>query len=342
MKIALEKTSGSSYRLVLTANDGESFAPDVMVIDNPTRLVVDVPGKPSKAPQNVTVRDSSISAIRVGAHPDKTRIVLDIRSGAPQYTAEKSAHGAVVSFTFAGSADTHATSPENDFDETPEPTRAPVKHATIEPTPVETPLLKPSPTPKVTPTPKATPTPKPSPTPKARPTPEEDDEDDTTDVPPATPARTPAGVATPKQEAEPEASPSEVNPGKANPNKDFDLDIDQLDTTPHTGGGGTVKAIYYQTTNNTKIPAVAFDVDGLGSYSLNKKAPDLYELVLDNAHLAGNFLTLPQFPPDSFRGFSVIVARNEGGKVFVKIYVEEGVKLFPFIAKGQLWLKVSQ
>ncbi|MBP9837420.1 MAG: hypothetical protein KBC84_01770 [Proteobacteria bacterium] len=116
----------------------------------------------------------------------------------------------------------------------------------------------------------------------------------------------------------------------------------QTAVTEGSKSGIAVSSIYYQVTENTKLPAVAIDAPNLKSYALTKITPELYELTMEDAHLAGNHLSLPQFPPENFRGFSVVVAREEKSKVVLKIFVEDGTRLFPFIANNQLWIKVAE
>lgn len=84
------------------------------------------------------------------------------------------------------------------------------------------------------------------------------------------------------------------------------------------------------------------DVEGIKTYSFNQKDSGKFELLLKDCELSGSYLTLPQFPPDTFGGFQVIVAAPAGNDVLVKVYAEEGVKISPFIAQGKLWLKASK
>jgi hypothetical protein len=314
LSASLEAGSKGFYRLSLRSADTATKlpTPNVMLIDNPTRLVIDVPGVSSKSAENVSVKDALVSGLRIGVHPDKTRIVVDIQGHyTPQYQINALPDGAEVVFSFGVSA-------HSDSADTSEESFTIQNHAADE-----------EPTPAVEPTPKPRPTVEPLPlhTPEAVPTPGKfiKQEFGNTGVP----EETPAARQTPQQNS-------------SNPADDFDTDFDQPDRNNDAAAARTVTAIYYQTLNNTKVPAVAFDLKGEGPYSLKPIKSDLYELVLKSTRLAGKYLSLPQFPPDSFRGFSVIVARQEGADVHVKIYVEENTKLFPFISKGQLWLKVSR
>jgi hypothetical protein len=303
LKVALESSRANTFRLKIESLAGrEDFAHriNILVIENPIRLVIDVAGVSSKASQSIPVKNSKISSLRIGVHPDKTRIVIDVTGiDAPEY--EISDNGEVT-FSFVGQ------SADSDVEEPARPVATPKPIIEIK----EIPTL-PKKEPIAQPTPRIAPTPKPI---------TEVDED----LPP---------ILAPKKKPPPVIEDIE----ESSSDDSVDEEIPAIAKQP---GTGLVKSIYYQTLSDTGAPAVTLDIEGLDSYSLNKRKPDLYELVIQNAHLAGKHLSLPQFPPDTFKGFSVIVGREEGGNVFLKIYVEENVKLFPFVAKGQLWLKVSQ
>jgi len=301
LNVSLSSSGSQAYALSVQPLPGKvngKIQTDVLLIENPLRLVVDIPGVPSKTSQNVTVKSANVTGLRIGVHKEKTRVVIDIAGNEkPEYEVRDSG---VIAFTFGGaSAPAEDSSVESEPAQESEPDLTGLGLTTPEPekTPKGAAAEEEAPEWSAEPSPKATPTPKPTPT------------------------------EAPRKDADQADSES------------ADPDIPAITAQP---GTSVVKAIYYQTMNNTTVPAVVFDMEGLDTYALNKKKPDQYELVIQNAHLGGKHLLLPQFPPDSFKGFSVIVASEEGGNVFVKIYVEENVKLFPFTAKGQLWLKVAE
>jgi type IV pilus secretin PilQ/predicted competence protein len=58
------------------------LAYEVSRLENPARLVVDILGVPNRSPQSFSTEDSElVSRVRLGAHPEKSRIVLDLVSG---------------------------------------------------------------------------------------------------------------------------------------------------------------------------------------------------------------------------------------------------------------------
>jgi len=102
-----------------------------------------------------------------------------------------------------------------------------------------------------------------------------------------------------------------------------------------------ITQILFQAPSDAPLGALAISGSNLEGYSLNQKGPNLYELVLNNAQLEGDHLTLPQFPPETFKGFEVVLANQKGQQVVIKVYVNDEVKLSPYLAKGKLWLKAN-
>ena len=389
--IALEGDPGADDFSVVLHGTGEAplAKPEVFPIDGPPRLVIDIPKLTSKTSQSITVDHARVSSVRVGVHPNKTRIVLDLSadSVAPRFAVRKlpGGDGYGVAVTFSGALpaeDSHADSggtddgsgdvapesakkspPEQAAKQTAKAVKEAGKPEKIEDDAIASLFeeeLKKSAAARKAGT-------KAAPAPKAQdadvldsamgdgdpvslsggkaaaktgeksakvaaPPPDEPsfDEDLGESSIPEEKTEEPAKVAKKGGVAEEAGVPEEAI-------------TETVDSgTPSDGKGNVVKGIFYQMTSGAKVPAVVFDVEGLSSYTLKKKKPDLFELTLDNVKLAGRHLTLPQFPPDAFFGFNVIVAKEEGKNVAVKIYIEEGVKLFPFIAKKQLWLKANK
>ena len=77
------------------------------------------------------------------------------------------------------------------------------------------------------------------------------------------------------------------------------------------------------------------------NYTINQVSKNSYELAIPGAKLKGPHLTFPQFPPDSFKGFKFFQASESATGVSVKIEVEEGVVLSPYLAMGKLWIKAE-
>ncbi len=75
--IELEANNEISRFLISTGVDNPEF--NVTRISSPDRLVLDLLGQPSKSNRTLPVTESNlVSSVRLGAHADKSRIVLDI------------------------------------------------------------------------------------------------------------------------------------------------------------------------------------------------------------------------------------------------------------------------
>ncbi len=72
--------------------DGEAARYEVLELADPPRLAVDVygVGLEAKAPR---VRSSTLKGLRVGAHADKVRMVLDVPGGVPAYRVDRAGRG---------------------------------------------------------------------------------------------------------------------------------------------------------------------------------------------------------------------------------------------------------
>ncbi len=137
---ALPATTGESpYRLTIrrSANDKPqaTIAPTVFSLENPPRLVVDVSGHQSRSPFEQALNDQHLSKIRIGVHPEKVRLVLDLKRPAQvDYTVipDKFTGAVSVDFVFGGRR------------ETPTPTASteePIEPETETPSPTETILI---------------------------------------------------------------------------------------------------------------------------------------------------------------------------------------------------------
>ena len=81
---------------------------------------------------------------------------------------------------------------------------------------------------------------------------------------------------------------------------------------------------------------VIIDVSNLSHYSVTRAQDNVFEVVIDDAHLGGAQLELPQFPPDYFEGLEVVRARNRSRNVVIELFVEDAIKVTPYASKGQL------
>jgi len=75
--LALERGSGFSRLIIDSGRQDPTF--DVMTLANPSRLVLDFPGQTGARNQDMRVEnDQFLAGVRIGAHNDRTRVVLDM------------------------------------------------------------------------------------------------------------------------------------------------------------------------------------------------------------------------------------------------------------------------
>lgn len=290
-----------------------SLTANVFPVKNPSRLVIDIPEFPAGPQKTEEVNSGIIAALRLGAHESKTRLVIDLKTDVlPDYdiSADEESGRLVARFSVKSSAKIVE----------PEDTIIPV----AKPTPLVIPT--PIPTPKVKETPKPTPIPSikiPSTTPK-------DKGDFNTVSTNSTIVITPAARLTPESFVMRGNEQVDTPPAKLIPEKFA------------TNASAIINNILFQAPKDAPLGAIVIEGEKITDYRLDQKGKNLYELTLKNAKLSGDHLTLPQFPPATFKGFEVILANQEASGVLLKVYVNEGVKIKSFNAKGKLWLKAEK
>ena len=104
----------------------------------------------------------------------------------------------------------------------------------------------------------------------------------------------------------------------------------------------TVAGISFEQWPENEASAVVFQMKNTGTYQLLPQGDNRYELRLPNTKLGGNHLVLPQFPPEQYKEFDVIMARQTGDTVVIKIFISKGTKLFPAKIDNNIWLKTAE
>lgn len=99
--VELAEMSSGSKLILKTPNLDPEYK--VVRLSDPSRLVVDLPGNDYRLNRVFELQDSKyVSRIRLGAHPDKSRIVLDLNdTGDLSYQAEQSSGEIVLTVTDA-------------------------------------------------------------------------------------------------------------------------------------------------------------------------------------------------------------------------------------------------
>ena len=95
--VLTQQNSASGPQTKITIGIATSSEATVFTVDNPPRIVADITKTKVRKNETISVKNSkSISQIRLGSHPDKARVVVDlIGSTAPVYTW-RSVEGALI------------------------------------------------------------------------------------------------------------------------------------------------------------------------------------------------------------------------------------------------------
>ena len=95
----LYRSSEHRFQILVKAN-GVVGKYSPLTLDQPNRLVIDLPGlKQAAAKTTYPIRQSGIQQVRVGSHPDKTRVVIDFSGPIPTYSFSRAKQGLVVTLS---------------------------------------------------------------------------------------------------------------------------------------------------------------------------------------------------------------------------------------------------
>lgn len=86
-------------------------------------------------------------------------------------------------------------------------------------------------------------------------------------------------------------------------------------------------------------PVIKLSLTGRPQFFLLKKDSRTYRLIVPNYRLANNQQALPQFPPQDFKGFTMAVAKQKEKGVEILIGVEDGTRVTAFAKDAQVWVK---
>ena len=285
---------------------------EVFALENPGRLVIDVPNKRLKSAKRLSLDAPHLETLRLGVHPDKMRIVLDMKVNTPpSFVKDYSANEkrAVVSFSFSPSqpakiVEAKAVEPIKKIEiiekrATPEQNSKPVEISKAS-SKVELPEK----------------------------------------IEPESTIKPAAVISEIESQNRQSTTTSTEQLSKLN-KKQTDALAEQKEIKKLAQA--LVTTVVFRKLEQSNQPAVMLQVSGLNTYSLSRKRENLYHLTLDKAKLNGNHLALPLFPPEEYQGFEVVIAEQKKDKVLVKVFVEENISLSPFIvrSKEELWVKAS-
>ena len=329
------------------------------VVSAPPRIVVDLEGTRIRKSSSLAVPANKVlKQIRIGAHPEKLRIVLDVFSD-PAPSFEQVTEGNTVTVKILESVKTdgeHATSgsesptleqgrspsfsreepPLQQPSELPEATGGPQESpATTDPfeqpgavvekpvaptarSATATPTTAPSPTNTNTPAPTATFTPSPTPTPS----------------PTFTPTVTPSATSTP----DPRSLGIPAAEGKGG--LVGDVSIAEGGKLANQLGRLLVLAYRFDYLQPGKIPILKITLSRTKvEVQRSKIDSKTYKIVIPQAGVVSAQLTLPQFPPADFAGFTMVTAQEFDNRTEITISVDPGVTLGTFVRDQEIWVK---
>jgi hypothetical protein len=306
--------------LVIAAPTGD--APDVLLtfppttkikhfsLENPARIVVDVELSRANVKSSTTpLAGAVLSGIRIGAHPDKIRIVLDLVRSIETRFLPDGAGSLRIMLGRSKIVPQARGGTENK-----------IKVVTNSPTPSPTATLKQ--TAEVTP---AVPTEKPTPIapPSTATATPNSAMIETNDITP-----TPAAVtSTPTSAATPTAISTATAPAR------------EAKSVYLGRGSITVSAINFDYNPVDKAPVIRIALSGRSEYKLSKRDDRSFSLLLPDARLSNSGTGLPQFPPQDFNGLTFVLAAAKDNSVDISIGVERGIRVTAFAKDQEIWVR---
>lgn len=319
----------------------------VFDIEEPNRLVLDLKNAqvtPSRSKIRVNGSET-VSTVRLGRHPDKLRIVLDLKSpGIPRYswnergdvvtllipdggamtasiddTSSRASFGAmpahqaatrsgtrIISASRRGSAP-QAAAPQVSAPKAPVASYGGANDAAASETEAW-----------------------PSAAPEKEPAPFEFQEDNADNGPLAAHTRStvshiPETTAFDRQPAEQDVRAS-VNPRA-------------ITEKPAPQGQQALTAVSFDYAAEDGQPVIKLSLTGRPQFFLLKKDNRTYRMIVPGYRLASNQQALPQFPPQDFSGFTMAVAKQKEKGIEVLVGVEDGTRVTAFARDGQVWIK---
>lgn len=347
------------------------------IVENPNRIVIDIFGLSSRTARNTNIELNKIKRLRVGIHQDKTRIVLDSPvktlieiSKSDSNVSTDIATEFFISFPEETETDIipslSTLSPSSTPDSTPIITETPNPSPIFTPTPIATvmptAITSPDPTPINTPTLNTTTeevTPKASPEPSPNLMKETNNESSQEALPIKEKINKEEILSSDEKSvvikdnsiqdktttedlAKEKLSISKIEKEILDNDKKTLSEIkDQSEDEQEKDGIAVIRTIVFQTTSDNFTSSVVISASSIGAYTINKISSEQYELLLTRSRLKAPHLELPQFPPDSFKGFKYLSSSQSEDSVKVHLFVEEGTQLVPYIAQNKLWVKAE-
>ena len=312
-----------------------------LYLSNPPRIMIDIADIKAQRSETVKIVGyQTLTALRIGVHSDKLRIVADLMhesegrfsfssggkealvriAGRPTTARTPTIPTAVANTPVptAISIGEPTTSPKATFTEAPtsEQTTKPTTEPTIQPT------IQPTTEPSITHT--ATPSATASIT--------------------NTPTYTPTSAAKKQPTAAPTATWPPPTPAQAS-SKSLPTTSSPLTSS----GSGAIPVSIFLTSYRFdylepgKVPVLKIILSrARANAKIGKIGPSEYKIIIPAGGLANKSLDLPQFPPADFLGFVMVTAKALENRLEITINVEQGVTLGTFVKNNEIWVKRLQ
>lgn len=305
---AVEKQKG----LELIIKSSSIVGTSVFSLADPPRIVIDLQGAQARGSRVFTLsNDPTISAMRVGVHKDKVRIVIDVKTDIiPDYSWSERKGSAVLSMkrtprrggTAPAASRTETKPADNSASTAPVAKRS---DADI-----------PQPVRKI-PTPKAL---------IARRIAADEVEE-----PAAAPTSTPRPAQPTATIAPAPPAPKPTPPSSAGAGAGAGAG--------ESVAGQSVRAISFDYDGN--VPVVKIKLKKRPQFELVKKEENTYRISIADAPLGDPGLALVQFPPHDFFGFTMVKSEARGSGTDILIGVERGVRISASPVDTEIWVRVS-
>ena len=148
ISISSNGPSGEAFDIEISNKGGALATPEIFALENPPRIVIDLPKVDVRGSKKTEIKNNLITGIRLGVHPGKARIVIDLGSAAAPAFAVRAANGTAplgVKLDFAAAAgpapDTAETGSPVDLSDLPKPDSDPqpltAKNETVKAAPIK-------------------------------------------------------------------------------------------------------------------------------------------------------------------------------------------------------------
>lgn len=323
---SIKSQSKADYNLEIKFQEfiSATFRPNIFTLKNPSRVVVDLPSVISKTASSDSSSHPLFSGLRLGVHPDKTRIVIDLNDQVGEVEINsKLINESSLSVNLKFNEEDvkfvkNTTSRNNTIKETKtnRPTNSNIPGASLiklnpqnKPThqtsSIKEPILKAS--------------------------------EEQKNIPSITSEK-----VTKNQYSNELVIPTTKSQIGSLENKENKYDgppEDEIITSSVISNSSptVINGVKYERDSNGK-PAIRIDVSNLKNYRVLPKNKNVFELIIDNSKLEDSQLSYPLFPPDDFEGFEVVVPSLSAESVIIKIYLEEGKEPQAFRTSKDLWV----